>query len=438
MSTTRRGNARVLPGSPEDDVIVISNGEPAPRQRKREADEVIEIQDDATGTGSSSFRSSKGRDRLHEQAASRGELCSDEVYARELQAAMADEDAARHAQQLQMEEYAQPWKRPKTHDDAALARQLQDAENAGAARPPLHNRGPPRQDRAARERVAAVDRQLDLGIVLPRLHLRGDAPLLLNRLPGYRQERKNGAVGVVLPVEVCNEDLYWHQPFLRSALLASYGVQYDLVERMIRRSPAAARRGGVIVCDNYDHDTQDSGFVEGETHTVVMPPFFDRNANTSKRARFERGTMHPKMQLLEFDGGTPDTQFLRVVIGSANLGDYDRSINNQFWSHDFPLQQEKKERKRKYSNDNTQMRKCNCLISSLPPSPLLNIHYTWAPAVRSCGTERGARGRVQQQDRGWLQEGPGRLHQRTAAPPCQCACSTAVGISAPCTVAGAA
>ena len=337
MSIPRRGDARVLPGSPADYVIVISDGEPAPRQRKREADEVIEIQDDERGMVSAPFRSSTGA-QASSSSTRRGELCSDEVYARELQAAMADEDAARHAQQLQMEEYAQQWKRPKTNDDAALARQLQDAENAGAAQPPLHHRGPPRQDREARERVAVVDRQLDMGIVLARLRLRGDAPLMLNRLPGHRQERGHGAAGVVLPVEVSNEDLYWHQPFLRSALLASYGVQYDLVERMIRRSPAAARRGGVIVCDNYDHDTQDPGFVEGQTHTVVMPPFFDRNASTSMRARFERGTMHPKMQLLEFDGGAPDTQFLRVVIGSANLGDYDRSINNQFWAHDFPLQ----------------------------------------------------------------------------------------------------
>lgn len=319
------GKACVLPGSTAGDVIEILDGEHTPRQRKHEADEVIEIKDDARG----SFSSIK-----HVQ---RDVVCADETYARELQASMVDEDAARHAQQLQMEEYAQPWKRPKTKDDAALARQLQDAENAGAERKKNDQRGPPRQDRAARELVAAVDRHLDQGIVPARLRLRGDAPLLLNRL-GHRQERGHCAAGVVLPVEVSNEDLYWHQPFLLSALLASYGVQYDLVERMIRRSPAAARRGGVVVCDNYDHDTQDPGFVEGETYTVVMPPFFDSTANTSMRARFEKGTMHPKMQLLEFDGGTPDTQFLRVVIGSANLGDYDRSINNQFWAHDFPLQ----------------------------------------------------------------------------------------------------
>ena len=40
--------------------------------------------------------------------------------------------------------------------------------------------------------------------------------------------------------------------------------------------------------------------------------------------------------LLEFDGGSPESRFLRVVIASANLGPYERDLNNQFWVHDFP------------------------------------------------------------------------------------------------------
>ena len=47
--------------------------------------------------------------------------------------------------------------------------------------------------------------------------------------------------------------------------------------------------------------------------------------------------MHPKLHLLEFDGGTHQSRFLRVVIASANLGPYERELNNQFWVHDFPV-----------------------------------------------------------------------------------------------------
>jgi len=144
---------------------------------------------------------------------------------------------------------------------------------------------------------------------------------------------------VPLPAEVTNEQLHWHQPFLLNALLTSYGVQYDMVRKMVRRSPAGHRAGGVIICDNYEHDTEDAGF-DVRSHApyvVVMPPFFDSKASTRERARLEKGTMHPKLQLLEFDGGTPETRFLRLVISSANLGDYSHTINNQFWAHDFFL-----------------------------------------------------------------------------------------------------
>ena len=47
--------------------------------------------------------------------------------------------------------------------------------------------------------------------------------------------------------------------------------------------------------------------------------------------------MHPKLHLLEFDGGSPHTRFLRVVITSANLGPYEGALNNNFWVHDFPV-----------------------------------------------------------------------------------------------------
>ena len=323
----RRANARALaPGGgcaasgAHDDVIVIPDQEDADGEA-----EVIEIDDGPTSAPTSAPSPAQGRaGKRRRRGGARDRPCADEALAR----ALADEDAARCARQLQMAEYAQPspGKRAKAAEAAALAQQ----------------RGGPRghdEDRAARERISAVERLLDQGIVPARLRLHGGGPLLLNRLAGHCDAaRAQDAVGSLLPTEVSNEDLYWHQPFLQAALLASYGVQYDLVERMILRSPAAMRPGGVLVCDNYNHDTQDAGFAVRHTHTVVLPPFFDRAANTSVRARFEKGTMHPKLQLLEFDGGNDQARFLRLIIGSANLGDYDKSINNQFWAHDFPLQ----------------------------------------------------------------------------------------------------
>jgi hypothetical protein len=65
-------------------------------------------------------------------------------------------------------------------------------------------------------------------------------------------------------------------------------------------------RGGVIICDNYDHDSQAHGY-DACTYApwvVVLPQFFESGATTKQRARLEKGTMHPKLQLLEFDGGT--------------------------------------------------------------------------------------------------------------------------------------
>ena len=40
---------------------------------------------------------------------------------------------------------------------------------------------------------------------------------------------------------------------------------------------------------------------------VVMPPFFDEDAPTRERARFDKGSMHPKVTVVEFDGGTDES-----------------------------------------------------------------------------------------------------------------------------------
>ena len=95
----------------------------------------------------------------------------------------------------------------------------------------------------------------------------------------------------------------------------------------------AERHGGVVIVTGNDHTREKAGFdeVEHAPWTVVMPPFFDEHSGASVVQRFDKGTMHPKLHLLEFGGPTADACFLRVVIASANLGDYEGGLNNQVW-----------------------------------------------------------------------------------------------------------
>ncbi len=185
----------------------------------------------------------------------------------------------------------------------------------------------------------ALNKRLALGPA-PRAVMRGDAPLMLNKLARVEAASQQGAVA--LPQEVTTEELNWHGPFLQNAFLTSFGVDYNLVRQLAHRSPAGQKNGGVIICDNFDHDSEADGY-DANTYApwvVVLPPFFSSDATTKQRARLEKGTMHPKLQLLEFDGGTAETRFLRVIVGSANIGAYSQGINQQYWCHDFPLCQD--------------------------------------------------------------------------------------------------
>ncbi|EOD40224.1 hypothetical protein EMIHUDRAFT_251268, partial [Emiliania huxleyi CCMP1516] len=131
-----------------------------------------------------------------------------------------------------------------------------------------------------------------------------------------------------------------------TALFTSYGTDYSFLAEMVAGSPAAARRRGVTVVDNYDHHRTPAGLDE-HTYTVhnaavranfsvVLPPFFSDDTAAADRTRVHHGTMHPKMWLLEFsEGGACGSGFLRLAISSANLGRYDAKINNQVWACDF-------------------------------------------------------------------------------------------------------
>ena len=164
-------------------------------------------------------------------------------------------------------------------------------------------------------------------------------PLHLNKLgEGGGNRRGRTLDEPAPPSEIGGEELLWWPPYLQHALFATYGVDYEFVRRLVAGSPATARPNGVVVVSGNEHTTERAGF-DDLTHapwTVVMPPFFDEAASSSVVQRMERGTMHPKLHLLEFDGGSPESRFLRVVIASANLGPYEHGLNNQFWVHDFP------------------------------------------------------------------------------------------------------
>ena len=286
----------------------------------------------------------------------------DEAFARALQ---AEEEAMRAAPSRDTDEdFARALQaEDNTQADAQFARTLAGTDGRPVCpyggqcyrQSPDHKRefrhDLPQLDREVlqqlqrREQLDAVldelDEQIDSGFVPTLQVMRGDSPLMMNKLASSQPADGPAATphGVPLPVEVTNRQLHWHSPYLVSALLASFGVDYELVRRMVRRSPAEMRPGGVIIIDNYNHDTGAAGF-DTRTHSpavVVMPPFFNAAASSGQRARLEKGTMHPKLQILEFDGGSLSTKFLRVIIASANLGDYDGNINNQFWAHDFQL-----------------------------------------------------------------------------------------------------
>ena len=110
--------------------------------------------------------------------------------------------------------------------------------------------------------------------------------------------------------EVSRGELIWRKSPLVSALFTSYGTDYFALAELVRGSPAAARRRGVVVVDNYDHHRTPPGLDEstytpsnasvGVYFSVVLPPFFASDAAAADRTRVHHGTMHPKLWLLEF------------------------------------------------------------------------------------------------------------------------------------------
>jgi hypothetical protein len=176
----------------------------------------------------------------------------------------------------------------------------------------------------------------------PRPRFVGDTLRLnkLNVLP------PDGAVPPAhAPEEVSQEELFEccaegeGSPNLHNVLATSYGCDYCFVDSLVRGSPADLS-GRVTIFDNQkDHARKMGGFDESTypRRTVVMPHFHAYDSTQAERMRMQRGTMHPKLAILEFRAveGAPCDHFLRLVVSSANLGRYDSKVNNQYWVHDF-------------------------------------------------------------------------------------------------------
>eukprot|EP00965_Chrysotila_dentata_P144378 4769186-Pleurochrysis_carterae.AAC.8 len=165
----------------------------------------------------------------------------------------------------------------------------------------------------------------------PRQHFKGNQ-LLLNKLNTCKPSSEE--VESELPL-VSLEDLLWHRPFLRRALLTSYGVDYHYVGAMLRGSPADANGEVIIVDHDPAHSRRRAGF-DATTHAqrlVVMPEFHAVDATQLERSRMERGCMHSKLMLLAFDGGArcAQTPFMdAALIKPAQLLDPDRFTRQSF------------------------------------------------------------------------------------------------------------
>eukprot|EP00962_Isochrysis_galbana_P061178 scaffold36288_cov110-Isochrysis_galbana.AAC.4 len=147
------------------------------------------------------------------------------------------------------------------------------------------------------------------------------------------------------PEEVSLEELFEccadgeGSPNLHNVLVTSYGCDYSFVDSLVRGSPADLS-GRVTIFDNQQDHARKMGGFDDSTYpgrTVVMPHFHSYDSTQAERMRMRRGTMHPKLSILEFRAAesAPCDRFLRLIVSSANLGRYDSKVNNQYWVHDF-------------------------------------------------------------------------------------------------------
>ena len=67
------------------------------------------------------------------------------------------------------------------------------------------------------ELKAQIDTELDSGVVPPRIHMRGDAPLMMNRLAASPTPTGQPDGEISLPTEVTHKELQWYRPHRKQA-----------------------------------------------------------------------------------------------------------------------------------------------------------------------------------------------------------------------------
>ena len=69
--------------------------------------------------------------------------------------------------------------------------------------------------------------------------------------------------------------MVWWPPHVQRCLLASFGVDYKFLARLLAGSPATSEPGGVVVVDNHQGHEEGSDSASYAPWEVATPPFFD-------------------------------------------------------------------------------------------------------------------------------------------------------------------
>eukprot|EP00966_Prymnesium_polylepis_P186710 4328159-Prymnesium_polylepis.1 len=150
--------------------------------------------------------------------------------------------------------------------DEELARRLQQQQQ-DAQKPPSLASKPRWAEVHMRAHHEAAGRYVQRSAPPRRTFDCSKEPLFLNKLNQDAAGRAavsmadlaaaaSGLRSVAAPQEIEIDDVLWWPPFVRHAFLASFGVDYKFLARLLAGAPATAKAGGVVVVDNHpDHST---------------------------------------------------------------------------------------------------------------------------------------------------------------------------------------
>jgi hypothetical protein len=129
---------------------------------------------------------------------------------------------------------------------------------------------------------------------------------------------------------------------IEHALFASFGVHYGHLHDTLLGGRDYVP-GQICVVDNDNTRQFDAGLIQtgnaARPFDCVYPPRFHGARGVADLQQVEKGCMHPKLMLMVCE--TADRRWLRVVISSANIGNYDAAVNNIIWVQDFEPKSER-------------------------------------------------------------------------------------------------